>query len=147
MKTIENKNLISINEEVALKEILTPLWSRRWKIIFFTLILTLLAAVYVSLLKPSYSATAILQIGTNKPANTLSINDAFNESNASKEQIQTQFELLRSRKFAERVIYQLNLVKHTEFNSGKYNDKLVFLANVGQRKSQATVSDVVRKFQ
>ena len=147
MNTLENKDLISINEEVALKEILTPLWSRRWKIVFFTLVVTLLAAVYVSLLKPSYSATAILQIGTNKPANTLSINDAFNESNASKEQIQTQFELLRSRKFAERVIYQLNLVKHEEFNSGKYNDKLAFLANVGQRKKQEAVSEVVRKFQ
>ena len=81
------------NEEVALKEILSPLWSRRWKIVFFTLLITFFVAFYVSLLKPSYQATAILQIGTNKPANTLSINDAFNESTASHEQIQTQYEL------------------------------------------------------
>ncbi|ARD44130.1 polysaccharide biosynthesis tyrosine autokinase [Colwellia sp. PAMC 21821] len=147
MKTLEDKNFISINEDVALKEILTPLWSRRWKILCFTLVVTFLAAIYLTLLKPSYSATAILQIGTNKPANTLSINDAFNESNATKEQIQTQFELLRSRKFAERVIFQLNLVHHEEFNSGKYNDKLAILAQVGQGQSNPSISDVVSQFQ
>ena len=143
----EHDPLISTNEEVALKEILTPLWSRRWKIVFFTLIITFFAALYLSLLKPSYRATAILQIGTNKPANTLSINDAFNESNASKEQIQTQFELLRSRKFAERVITQLNLIEHEEFNSGKYNDKISFFGNIGRRNAKPALSDVIAKYQ
>ncbi|AZQ82799.1 polysaccharide biosynthesis tyrosine autokinase [Colwellia sp. Arc7-635] len=147
MKTLENENLISINEEVALKEILTPLWTRRWKILFFTLIITFFTAFYLSLLKPSYRATAILQIGTNKPANTLSINDAFNESNASKEQIQTQYELLRSRKFAERVIAQLNLVQHQEFNSGKYNDKLAVFEQIGARSSIPSMSDIIGHFQ
>lgn len=136
-----------VQDEVDLKEILTPLWSRRWKIVFFTLLLTFIASFYVSLLKPSYKATAILQIGTNKPANTLSINDAFNESNASKEQIQTQFELLRSRKFAERVIAQLNLVEHDEFNTGKYNDKLAIFSKIGQRATYPSVSDIVSSFQ
>ncbi len=147
MNKHEHDPLISANEEVALKEILTPLWSRRWKILFFTLIITFFAALYLSLLKPSYRATAILQIGTNKPANTLSINDAFNESNASKEQIQTQFELLRSRKFAERVITQLNLVEHEEFNSGKYNDKISFFGDIGRRNSKPAVSDIIAKYQ
>lgn len=147
MKTLDNEPLISANEEVALKEILTPLWSRRWKILFFTLIITFFAAFYLSLLKPSYRATAILQIGSHKPANTLSINDAFNESNASKEQIQTQFELLRSRKFAERVITQLDLVQHSEFNSGKYNNKFGLLGDIGRRHSIPMVSDIIGQFQ
>ena len=147
MKTLENEHLIATNDEVALKEILTPLWTRRWKIIFFTLVITFFTAFYLSLLKPSYRATAILQIGTNKPANTLSINDAFNESNASKEQIQTQFELLRSRKFAERVITQLDLVQHKEFNSGKYNDKLAVFEQIGARISTPSMRDIVGKFQ
>ena len=147
MNKFENENLISINEEAALKEILTPLWTRRWKILFFSLVVTFFVAFYLSLLKPSYRATAILQIGSHKPANTLSINDAFNESNASKEQIQTQFELLRSRKFAKRVITQLELVQHQEFNSGKYNDKLTVLANLGGRTSMPMISDLVGQFQ
>mgnify|MGYP003634152741 CR=1 FL=1 len=147
MKIQESESLISTNEEVELKEILTPLWTGRWKILFFTLVLTFFVACYLSLLKPSYRATAILQIGSNKPANTLSINDAFNESNASKEQIQTQFELLRSRKFAERVIRQLNLVQHREFSSGKYNSKLAILEKIGARDSVPSASDIVAQFQ
>lgn len=147
MNTLDNENATLVNDEVALKEVLTPLWLRRWKIVFFTLLVSFTVAFYVSLLKPSYKATAILQIGSNKPANTLSINDAFNESNASKEQIQTQYELLRSRKFAERVISQLNLVQHSEFNSGKYNDKIPVFAEIGQRKTAPKVSDIVLGFQ
>lgn len=147
MNTPENEQIALVNDEVALNEILTPLLARRWKVIFFTLVVTFMVAFYVSLLKPSYKATAILQIGSNKPANTLSINDAFNESNASKEQIQTQYELLRSRKFAERVISQLNLVAHSEFNSGKYNDKVAFFSEIGRPKRTPTVRDIVTAFQ
>jgi capsular exopolysaccharide synthesis family protein len=131
---------------VALKEVLSPLWSRRWKIIFFTLLISLMVAFYVSLLKPSFKATAILQIGSNKPANTLSINDAFNESSASKEQVKTQYELLKSRKFAQRVIASLNLVEHEEFNSGKYNDKISFFANIGKRTVTPSIASVVLAF-
>lgn len=146
MNTTDNENLTFVNDEVALKEILTPLWARRWKIIFFTLLISFLVAFYISLLKPSYKTTAILQIGNNKPANTLSIDDAFNESNASKEQIQTQYELLRSRKFAERVISQLNLVQHSEFNDGKYNNKISFFTEIGQREHEPSVREIVASF-
>lgn len=134
-------------EEVALKEVLSPLWTRRWKILFFTLLITLAVVFYVSLLKPSFKATAILQIGNNKPVNTLSINDAFNESSASQEQIQTQYELLRSRKFAERVISRLDLTNHEEFNSGKYNDKIKFLADLKKSQTTPPISHVVSGFQ
>jgi len=134
------------NEDVSLKEILAPIWVRRWKILFFTLLITLMVAFYVSLLKPSYKASAILQIGSNKPSNTLSINDAFNESSASIEQIQTQYELLRSRKFAERVITRLDLADHQEFHSGKYNDKLPFLAKKAKQKKHS-IDSIVHQFQ
>ena len=134
------------DQEVALKEILTPLWSRRWKIIFCTLLISSVVAFYVSLLKPSFKATAILQIGSNKPANTLSINEAFNESSASKEQVKTQYELLKSRKFAERVIVSLNLVEHEEFNRGKYNDKISYFSDIGKKNIRPSVSSVISAF-
>ena len=135
-----------MQDEVALKEILSPLWSRRWIIIFFTLLVTFVVGFYVSLLKPSYQATAIMQIGMNKPSNTLSIKDAFNESLASYEQVQTQYELLRSRKFAERVVSRLNLTAHEEFNSGKYNDKISFLAERGTSEIRPSIEQVVPAF-
>ncbi len=133
----EKSNYNFIDDEVSLNEILKPVLARRWKIIFFTLCCTAAASFYVSLLKPSYQATAVLQIGSNKPSNTLSINDAFNESNASMAQVQTQYELLRSRKFAERVIIHLNLQSHPEFTSGKYNDKYPWIA---EKKELTTLS-------
>jgi capsular exopolysaccharide synthesis family protein len=143
----QNVNFNAPNQEIDLKEVLRPLWSRRWQIVFFTLFVSLMVSFYVSLLKPSFKATAILQIGSNKPANTLSINDAFNESSASKEQVKTQYELLKSRKFAERVIISLNLVEHQEFNSGKYNDKISYFANIGKRTSRPTVSSLISIFE
>ncbi|AOW77577.1 hypothetical protein A3Q34_12350 [Colwellia sp. PAMC 20917] len=143
----QSVNFNAPNQEIDLKEVLRPLWSRRWQIVFFTLLVSLMVSFYVSLLKPSFKATAILQIGSNKPANTLSINDAFNESSASKEQVKTQYELLKSRKFAERVIISLNLVEHQEFNSGKYNDKISFFANIGKRTSRPTVSSLISIFE
>ncbi len=144
----ENEQAVIAQDEVNLKEVLNPLWTRRWKIIIFTLLMSIVVAFYVSLLKHSYKATAILQIGSNKPSNTLSINDAFNEkSSASYEQIQTQYELLRSRKFAERVVSKLNLTEHEEFNSGKYNDKIQFLANKGKSLVTPSIGQVVGAFQ
>jgi len=147
LSNVENVSNTLGQDEVALKEVLSPLWIRRWKILFFTLLMTLVVAFYVSLLKPSFQAAAILQIGSNKPANTLSINDAFNESNASQEQVQTQYELLRSRKFAERVISKLSLTEHDEFRSGKYNDKISFLGDLNKLTTSAPISVVVSGFQ
>jgi polysaccharide biosynthesis transport protein len=143
----ENEQPTLGQDEVNLKEVLSPLWSRRWKIIIFTLLMSFVVAFYVSLLKHSYKATAILQIGSNKPQNTLSINDAFNENVASYEQIQTQYELLRSRKFAERVVSKLNLTEHEEFNSGKYNNKIKYLANRDKSPSTPSIGSVVGAFQ
>jgi capsular exopolysaccharide synthesis family protein len=116
-----------VNDDLSIKELFKPLWNRRWLIIFITLLITSLVAFYMASLKPSYKATSLLQIGSNKPSNTLSINEAFNETSASTEQIHTQYELLRSKKFAERVIGRLNLIDNTEFSSGKYKeDSLLF---------------------
>ncbi|WP_286133275.1 polysaccharide biosynthesis tyrosine autokinase [Colwellia sp. UCD-KL20] len=140
------ENMKAPVEDIALSEILRPLWVRRWKLVFFTLLITLLIAFYVSLLKPSFIATATLQIGNNKPSNTLSINNAFNETNASKEQVKTQYELLRSRKFAERVITRLNLSTHEEFNSNKYNDKISLLSSMGKNENPPSLNTVVSAF-
>ncbi|GLX78128.1 chain-length determining protein [Thalassotalea insulae] len=145
----ENNKLqqTATSEEVVLKEVLSPLWDRRWKIILLTLLITLVVAVYASLLKSSYRASAILQIGSHKPTNTLSIKDAFNESTASWEQIKTQYELLRSRKFAERVVTRLNLTAHPDFNSGKYQESLMFWRNKSDDKETPSFNKVVEHFQ
>lgn len=142
----DNSNYNLIDDEVSLNEILKPVFARRWKIIFFTLCFTALASFYVSCLKPTYQATAILQIGSDKPTNRLSINTAFNETNASSAQVQTQYELLRSRKFAERVIEELHLQRNVEFTGGKYNDNYPFLFEKNVT-TQLTTANIVSAFQ
>lgn len=124
MNNLINENAVfqSDDDEISIKEIFTPLWNRRWIILFFTLLITFLFSLYISTLKPSYIATAVLQIGNNKPIQALSINEAFSQSNATTEQVKTQYELLRSRKFAERVIHKLDLTNNIDFSSSKYKD-------------------------
>ncbi|MFD2167265.1 GumC family protein [Thalassotalea euphylliae] len=148
MNNLESNNAANINfaeEDVTLKELLSPLWNRRWQIIACTLIVTTAVAFYMSLLKPIYQSSAILQIGSNVGSTRLSINDAFNDTVATEELIQTQFEILRSRKFAERVVSQLNLVEHPEFRVGKYNDKVAFFADKPDLPP-STFAGVVGKF-
>ena len=142
----ERPNYNLVDDDVSLKEILRPLFVRRWKILFFVLLATFCVAFYVSLLKPLYKATSILQIGNNQSSNTLSINDAFRETDSTFEQIQTQYELLRSRKFAERVVTRLNLIEHAEFRGNKYNDKIAYLHEMGRRET-ATLNQVISTVQ
>jgi len=120
----QNKDKNHNGDEVDLNEIFKPIFQRLWKIILLSLIFTSVAFFYLSLLKPSYQATATIQIGSTKPSTTLSIKDAFNESNISSVQVATQFELLRSRKFAARVINKLNLLATDEFRSNKYIEQV-----------------------
>lgn len=146
MSQIEQQPVQMQDDDVSLVEVLRPLWNRRWLIIFCTLLITLMVAVYVSLLKPTYQASAILLIGNNKPTNTLSINNAFNESSATAEQIQTQYELLRSRKFAERVVARLNLTESEEFSGQKYK-KLLPWQNERALNQKRSIDYVVKAFQ
>lgn len=137
------------DDDVSLKELLSPLWTRRWLIIFITLSVGFVVALYASLLKPQYQSSAILQIGSSLSSNKLSINEAFNnDSSASRELIQTQYEILRSRKFAERVVTELNLVEHPEFHVSKYNSRMSFLSGEKQGTSVnlPSFSQVVSRF-
>jgi capsular exopolysaccharide synthesis family protein len=134
-QALEQHNLDNNTEDnLGLNEIFKPVLQRLWKVILLSVVITLFAFVYLSLLKPSYQATATLQIGSTKPSTTLSINDAFDESNVSSAQVATQFELLKSRKFAARVIEKLNLLDTDEFNLNKYKETVGFLNDESKAK-------------
>jgi capsular exopolysaccharide synthesis family protein len=132
-----------IDEDISLNEMFRPLWANRWKVLFISLLITVLVTLYVSILKPTYRATSILQIGINQPSQTLSINDAFNESIASEEQINTQYELLKSRKFAVRVIEELDLLGHPEFTANKYKEGIVPAGFANQEQTNASLNSVI----
>jgi len=118
----EQQSIDNKDEEIDLNELFRTIFQRLWKIILLAVVFTSIAYLYLSLLKVTYQATATLQIAGTKSSTALSIKDAFHESNASTAQVATQFELLRSKKFAERVIKKLNLRATNEFNNNKYID-------------------------
>ncbi len=140
---IENKKS---EEELDLNEIFKPIFQRLWKITLLALVFTSFTYLYLSLLKPSYQATATLQIAGTKPSTTLSIKDAFNESNVSSVQIATQFELLKSRKFAARVINKLNLLDTNEFHNTKYIDQIEYFGE-SEKVKKVSLETAISNFQ
>lgn len=129
MNNLDNNqtHLTTQTQAIGLSELFRPVWIRRWKLLFFTFIITVIVALYLSLLRPCYTATATLQIGNNKFPSSQSSDLAFNQLN--KDKIKTQYELIKSRLIAEKVISHLNLIENSEFNKNIYKDKIPFLAN------------------
>lgn len=130
---LENKNA----EWLDLNEIFKPVLKRVWSIAFLAFVFTCITFLYLSLLRPHFQATATLQIGSTKPSTTLSINEAFRESDVSSVQIETQYELLKSRQFASRVIEELNLLESDEFSNHKFKDSVGFLNRKSNNKKVA----------
>lgn len=149
---MNNQDLVKQNtnnnsrDEIDLLEIFKPVLQRLWKIVILSFVITSFVFFYLSLLKPTYQASATLQIGTTKPSTTLSIKDAFNESNISSVQIATQFELLKSKKFAARVIEKLNLLETGEFGFNKFKDSVVFWSGKTQ-ENKTTLESAISIFQ
>lgn len=103
------------SDEMDIRDYLYILFSYKWSIIGFTLIITLLAAFYANTLVPVYRATATLLIQYEQE-NVVSIEQVYNVQNAYYEYYQTQLEILRSRNLAERLVDKLKLVEIRDFN-------------------------------
>ncbi|WP_418114658.1 polysaccharide biosynthesis tyrosine autokinase [Vibrio scophthalmi] len=92
------------------------LLKRSWlKITLFTTLVTVLAALFALSIAPTYQATATLLIESNT-SKAVSIEEVVGIDSTQQEYYLTQFEILKSRRIAERVIAQLNLEQNKEFN-------------------------------
>ncbi|CAN8141108.1 hypothetical protein THIOSC13_470002 [uncultured Thiomicrorhabdus sp.] len=112
---INDNNLKQQSSDVIdLLPLFQAVWYRKWTVIAFTFLVTLLAALFVSQIEPVYKATATLQIDQKK-SQVVSIEELYGVDQSS-EYLNTQFELIKSRAVAERVVEELNLVKHREFD-------------------------------
>jgi polysaccharide biosynthesis transport protein len=87
----------------------------KWSILGLALAILLLTALVVSSIAPSYRATATLLIeaGKNK---VVSIEEVYSGMNGSREYLQTQVEILKSRELAGKVVAKLNLDSNAEFD-------------------------------
>jgi len=103
-----------------------PIWRRKGSILTLVLVVMMLAALVVLAITPQYRASATLLIEENTP-NVLSIQQMYGVEGGSSEYLQTQFELLRSRELAERVVQELNLTLHPEFDPRQTSSPLASL--------------------
>lgn len=85
------------------------------KIIALSAVVTLLAVLVALVLTPKYKATATLLIEAEE-AKLLSIEEVYGIGGQSSEYFLTQFEILKSRELARRVVEEKGLINNPEFN-------------------------------
>src|SRR5690606_18643436 len=103
------------------------LWRRKWSILSLVLTVMMVAALAVLVVTPIYRAAATLLI-EQKAAKVVSIEQVYGLDGMGNEYLQTQFELLKSRALAERVVRQLNLTTHPEFDPRQQPEPLIDLS-------------------
>lgn len=131
---IAERNLIAQrqdadDDEIDLLKLWQTVWYRKWGIISLVLVVTMVAILAVLAVTPIYRAAATLLI-EQKGAKVVSIEQVYGLEGAGSEYLQTQFELLKSRALAERVVRQLNLTTHPEFDPRQQPEPLIDISGL-----------------
>lgn len=103
----------SIAEQIDLQHYLRTLRKHKWPIVLFTALITGLAAYYAYTATPVYSSTATLLIEQQR-ANVVSLEELYGVDTENTDYYQTQFEILKSRTLAIRVIDSLDMWQDDE---------------------------------
>ncbi|MEX0373621.1 GumC family protein [Spiribacter roseus] len=114
------------DDVIDLRQLWVTLMRHKWGIITLPLLVVMLVYLYVSTLTPIYRGTSSLLIEPDT-GNVVGI-QGVDSMAASREYLQTQFELLKSRGLAERVVNELGLADHPEFDPAQQEPPLIDLA-------------------
>lgn len=79
-----------------------------WRIVSLAVLITILVALFVLSITPIYKSSATLLIESEQ-AKVLSIEEVYGLDSSRKEYFQTQYEILKSRQIAEKVVRKLGL--------------------------------------
>ena len=112
------------DDEIDLLKLWHSIWQRKFSIITLVFAVMLVATLIVLVVTPIYRATATLLI-EQKAAKVVSIEQVYGIDSGTNEYLQTQFELLKSRALAERVVKKLNLLEHPEFDPRQQEEPLI----------------------
>ncbi|KEA64212.1 Capsular polysaccharide synthesis enzyme CpsD, exopolysaccharide synthesis [Marinobacterium lacunae] len=118
-----------VDDEIDLLQLWQTIWRRKWSIITLTLVVMMLAALVVLSVTPIYKGVSTLLI-EQKAAKAVSIEDIYGLDGGSNEYLQTQFELLKSRELAERVVRELNLTTHPELDPRQQPEPLIDISGM-----------------
>lgn len=103
------------DDVIDLRQYWLTVMRHRWGILGFSFVVTLLTILVVFSMEPMYRATATLLIESNQ-AKFVSIDQVYGLDSSRWEYYGTQFEILKSRKLAGKVVKKYNLTAHPEFN-------------------------------
>jgi capsular exopolysaccharide synthesis family protein len=110
------------DDSIDLRQYILILRKYRWFILLTTAALTAAAAYIVSEMTPIYRATSTLLIETQQTM-PMNLDELIGIDTTKSEYYQTQFEVLKSRKLAKRVLEEMNLYEHREWY--REDDKLL----------------------
>ncbi len=115
----EQSNADRDEDEIDLREYWRVISKHRKSIIGLTLAISLVTLLVVFALTPIYRSTATVLIEADT-AKVVSIDEVYELGGAAqREYFQTQFEILKSRDLAERVVTRLSLKNHPEFDPNR----------------------------
>ena len=119
------KDEISFNFERYIQTLL----DNKWRILLF--VLTVLVASYfiINSIKTQYKATATILI-EKKESNVVDVTALYGLDNESEEYLATEFEVLRSRPLAEKVVEKLDLTSHPAFKDEQGFSLLDFVGSI-----------------
>jgi polysaccharide biosynthesis transport protein len=103
-----------LDDALDLVRIANAIWARLWIILGLSLAVAVAVALWVGAKPAIYEARSTLLLEQGE-ANVVSIQDVYNQGYRGWEYMQTQFELLRSRALAERVVRKLGLHNMEQF--------------------------------
>ncbi|RCU49472.1 chain-length determining protein [Corallincola holothuriorum] len=101
----------------------------KWRIFTFATMVTLIVAVVTFALTPKYRATATMLLEAEH-VKAVSIEEVYGLDSSRKEYLQTQYEILRSRRLAENVIERLSLLQHAEFQRKPLNSIQLYIQSL-----------------
>lgn len=102
-------------ERIDFVEYWRSILKRKWQIVGLAVGVALIVAMVVYSMRPVYRSTTTLLIEFGK-AKVISIEEVYSGTSANREFLQTQVEILKSRELAKKVIVNLALSKHPDFD-------------------------------
>lgn len=97
------------------RELLGALVQHRWGILSVTVIVTLLAGLWIFATTPIYRATVMLQIENRSNQPVKEVQSVYDPGYGSYEYVGTEYGVLEARELARRVIKKLKLLDHADF--------------------------------
>lgn len=102
------------DEVIDLRSYFQVIGRFKWRILLFAIVVAVMTAAVLKQTKSIYRSTATMLIEAEE-AKAVSIEEIYGLDSSRAEYFQTQFEILKSRRLAERVIQQLSLQEQPEF--------------------------------